>query len=189
MKTIVSGGSINICDEEFRVWGNNRKRLYKEIVLRIHNQMSAMLDYHCKILVVRFDFRMTEYSEGNELISGVFRVLKKQLSKRYKMKRIGHIWVREQNTSEQQHYHCALMLDANKVRHPAKIFERLESICVTRDQLPPSLPKNPYYIVARGDTEAFSNAFYRLSYLAKIKTKDQRVGSNNDYSTSKIKRR
>lgn len=188
MKRIINGGVVVVDDVKYRVWGNSKtKRLYEPILMKLHHQASAMLSHHCKILVIRFDLPMAEYSPSNAVISELMRVMVKQLKHHYKMQRVGYAWVREQASSDKQHYHCALMLDANKVRHPKKVIERFERITDTRNQLAPYIPKNCYYNIGRNDLTAYSAALYRLSYLAKVETKGMRPNPTNDYSTSRIK--
>lgn len=188
MKRIVNGGVAMLDDTPYQVWGNSKtKQLYEIILMKTYNQMNAMLSHHCKVLVIRFDLRMTEYSPTNEVVSEIMRVMVKQLKQHYKMKRVGYVWAREQASSDKQHYHCALMIDGNKTRHPKKVLERLECITDARNQLPPYTPKNCYYNVTRGDLKAFSSALYRLSYLAKVNTKGMRPTFTNDYSTSRVK--
>ena len=116
MKAIVGGGQFNIDDHAYRVWGDDDNRsVYREILVRTYEQMTSMLSYHSRIIVIRFEFRVNDYTPCNSLVSWFFRTLVKQLKKAYKLKRVGYIWCREQNLSERQHYHCGLMLDANKV--------------------------------------------------------------------------
>ncbi|MBX2848071.1 MAG: inovirus Gp2 family protein [Acidiferrobacterales bacterium] len=187
MKTVIDGGSVLIDGQEFSIWGDDcERRVFKEIVHCIYAQMSAMLSHHSRILVIRFDLRLREYSLCNWVASEFFRVLNKQLKRCYKIKRVGYVWAREQNTADKQHYHCALILDGNKVSYPDRIFRRIQRIVEARGLPCAYVPNHSYYMIARGHTEAFGEAFYRLSYLAKVATKGGRQKTANDYSSSRV---
>ena len=160
---------------------------YKIILEKIHDQMTAMLSHHSRVIVILFNLRCHEYTPDNKLVSRLFEKLKKQLRIRHKMKRIGHIWAREQESSDKQHYHCALILDGNKLRRAKEVIELIERICDNWDLPKPYIPKNCYYHVKRGMNDQFSACFRRLSYCAKVNGKGKKGLACNDYSTSRIK--
>jgi len=188
MKQIIDNGNVLFDGLEFSIWKNvGDQRVYSEIVCRIYDQMSAMLSHHSRILVLRFDFRVDEFSQCNGVVSDFFRVLGKQLRNYYKMRRIGYVWAREKNTSHRQHYHCALILNGNKVNYPDKVIRRIQRIVAARGHPCAYIPSDCYYMVARGDINAFAAAFERISYLAKVDTKGNRLPSVNDYSASRVK--
>ena len=49
-------------------------------------------------------------------------------------------------------------------------------------------PENPYYNVNRGDHDEIQQTIYRLSYLAKTRSKDKRPPQTKDIGTSRIKK-
>ncbi len=101
--------------------------------------------------------------------------------------RLGFIWCREQEHSHAQHYHCVFILDGNKTRHPHRHIEQIEGLWEERQLGSVYTPKNCYIVLKRGDDEAYQRLFDRLSYLAKVATKNLRAPATNDYSTSRIK--
>lgn len=158
-----------------------------EILERTASELEAMLSHHSRVLVIRLDLRMHDYTPTNEQVRRFFRKLKRRLKQIYGLLRVGHVWVREREKAKAQHYHIALILDGNKVQHPAKVIRLCEAICEEWELPKPYTPERCFYRVARGDTESFSDAFYRLSYMAKTRGKGYRPPSSNDYSASRIK--
>lgn len=83
---------------------------------------------HSKVLVVRFDIRYpVSYAKAgnNRDISTCLAYVVK------KYKRWGldpyYIWVREQHQSAHPHFHCALLLDGQKVRAYGHVFRNVEA--------------------------------------------------------------
>ena len=149
-------------------------------------QMDAMLSHHSKVLVVRTDLHLYVGSDDNKPMSDFIRRLRKKLSS-MGHKHFGYIWCREQNVSDVQHYHLAVMVDGNKMRHPHHLIGLIEYFWETWGHVKPYVPQNCYSLIKRGDDEAFQKVFDRLSYLAKVATKGKRKKTTNDHSTSRIK--
>jgi len=160
---------------------------YFPILEKTVEQLDSMLSYHCKVLVVRVDLHLYEAAVDNKLMSDFIRRLKKRL-KSQGHKRVGYIWCREQQTSDVPHYHFALIVDANKSRHPRHLIELIEYFWETWGNVKPYTPKNCYGIIKRDNSRAYEKQFKRLSYLSKVATKDLREKTTNDYSTSRIKK-
>lgn len=160
---------------------------YVEMLAALKSQMDAMLEHYSKVIFLRIDIRQREYSSDNQAMSNFMRKLKKRLSKRYKTARIAYLWAREIEKAKQQHYHLVLMLDARKVQHPAKIVSEVEYIADLWDWPKPYTPRKCYRILARGDGNAYSEAFYRGSYLAKTRGKNYKSDTANNYGRSVIK--
>jgi len=186
MKKKITGGSVEIEGQVLEAWGSQSDYLYFEILERIHNQMSAMLSHHSRVLAFRFDLRVSEFSISNKVASSFFKTLIRQLKRNYSMPRVGYIWAREQDTSDKQHYHCCLILDGNKVQYPDRIIRRMQNITRCLGLPCVYIPDHCYYMINRGDHESFSVAFSRFSYLSKVKTKTARQGAFNDYSSSSV---
>nr|WP_277345542.1 inovirus-type Gp2 protein [Pseudomaricurvus alkylphenolicus] len=154
----------------------------------IKNQLDAMLSHYAKVLMVRLDIRVAEYSGKNEKISRLMNRIKKLLNgKKYDMKTYGYVWVREKEEAAQQHYHLALLLNGHKVRHPGSIISWIEQYLEIRDEPKPFTPKNCYLMIHRGDLEEYKEAFHRLSYFAKERGKGQKDKTANNFSTSRVK--
>lgn len=185
-----------VVDVSELVWGNRVLRVnngnegqgcYREILIAIAGQMEAMLSYHSRVLVVRFDLRVSALTPDNRLLSRYMDKLKCHLQGVYGMKRIGFVWAREQERAKKQHYHVGLMLNGNQIQHPGKLLDWIDTKWQARDQPKIFVPENCFKMVKRSNKGSFNEAFYRLSYLAKDRGKGYRPDAVNDYSTSRIK--
>ena len=181
-------GEIELDKSVLSIQGNLRHGCFIEILERIKQQLDAMLSHHSRILVVRLDLHIDGYRSDNEIMSMFIRKVRKKLCAYYDFKRVGFVWAREQEKAEQQHYHLALLLDANTVRFPDKLISICERIAEAWG-LFLYTPKNCYYLVGRSDSQAYRKAFYRLSYLSKERGKGYKAKTANDYSASRIKER
>ncbi len=163
---------------------------YTGILQRCYEQLRAMMSYHSKVLVIRYDFHLYDHTECNTIMSKFIRKLKRRLKPPYNFKRIGYIWAREWNESrgqaKAQHYHCAIMLNGNRVRHPEKINTIVKDIWERLGQAHVYLPKHQYYLIKPTDRETLAAARKRLSYLAKVYTKGNKERYTNNYSTSRL---
>ncbi len=160
---------------------------YEHILRAIYGQMDAMLSNHSRVLILRLDLHVYDYTGDNTKISKVLRRAKEWLAETYGMNHVGHIWVREVEKAKCQHYHLALMLDGRKVRYPKKVIEWIESYWTIRNEPKPFTPRACYTMVYRGDCASFEKAFYRLSYLAKSRGKGYKDRAANNYSASRLK--
>ena len=186
MKKVIRASEIELDSSVLGIQGNLKQGCFLEILVRIKQQLDAMLSHHCKILVVRLDLHLEGYRPENELMSKFIRKVRKKMYAYYGFKRLGFIWVREQERAIQQHYHIAFFMDANKVRYPDKLISICERIAKAWE-LFLFTPKNCYYLINRNDSKAYLKAFYRLSYLSKERGKGYKAKAANDYSASRIK--
>lgn len=159
---------------------------YLPILEAVVEQLDALLSYHSKILVFRQDLRLYDGTDTNDPMSTLIRRYRPWLRRRGH-KRLGYIWCREQDTSDAQHYHSAFILNANNTRHPKYHINQIEHYWEILGNADARTPKNCYLVIKRGDNTAYQQAFKRLSYLAKVATKDKRDKATNDYSASRIK--
>ena len=167
-------------------WVNSRSSgLYSDMLQKMLNQLFVMLEYHSKVHVIRFDLHQPTYTETNNRITQFNRRLFKWIKSNYEVKRIGYIWVREQETSKQQHYHYALILNGHKVNYPQKIIQRVGEIW-ERMSGTDYTPKNCFYNIGQ-DEDTLQDAVYRISYLPKARGKGYRPDQTKDYSTSRLK--
>lgn len=155
----------------------------KKIMTRIIQQLENALHQYSRILVVRIDFHCADYIYNNSLMSNFMKKLLVILKERYKCD-IRYVWVREQVDSKTPHYHSALMLNGHKVNHPARIIKTIEQQLKNNNQLSFFLPENCYYQVQRTNIDVQAAVIFRLSYLAKNRTKGDRPICVRDYSTS-----
>lgn len=168
-------------------WINARKSgVYSAMLKKMIGQLEAMISHHSKINVIRFDLKQNVYTDKNTQITTFNRRLFKWLKRHYKLKRIGFIWCREQETAKHQHYHYVLIIDGHKVEKAGLIANKVKTIW---SEINGSywLPKNCYYNLKRGDYRETQNAIFRISYLAKARGKSYRPPQTKDYGTSRIK--
>lgn len=106
---------------------------------------------------------------------------------------IRYIWAREQNTAHHQHYHCVLFFNKDRYYCTGKInaesdnlFTRIVKAWASALSLPLDetmqlvhLPQNAhYYLDANSSnfTQQFHILYHRLSYFAKLNTKQYGLG-------------
>lgn len=160
--------------------------IYRKHLNAILSQIFAMLSHHNKIFIFRFDLHMSGYTADNKPITDFIRQLSGKLDTQYKFTRIGYCWAREHDKAKGQHYHFALILDGNKIQSPRYVWEMI------KDQWEFAhgryfLPKQSYYRIGRNDRHTLARAIYRLSYLAKGRSKDFRPIQTKTYGNSRIK--
>lgn len=169
-------------------WVNGKySGIYSNMAKKMIGQVNVMLSYHSKVHLVRFDLHMYKFTPDNILITKFNRILFKWLKRKYDFKRIGFIWCREIETAKQQHYHYALILDGHKVRHPHELLNKVKYIWDTQLQGFQYTPKRCYYNLARGDDLVTQRAIWRISYLAKVKSKGSKPPQTKNYGTSRLK--
>ncbi len=191
-KTALHGRQFNFCGEQVSLLANEQG-YFGHILQKIYEQLKAMMSHHSKVIVIRYDFRLYDFTKCNEVMTQFRRKLKRRLKPHYNLKRIGYVWVREWNKEKgearAQHYHCAIMLDGNQVDYPSKLNEIVRDIWERLNQASVYYPKNQFYVIKRGDTGTLAAARLRLSYLAKVHTKGNKQRYTNNYSTSLIKQK
>jgi urease gamma subunit len=149
------------------------------------NQVDAMLSHHSKIHIIRFDLRVYEYTDSNEIMSVFNDRLKRWLKRNYNLKRVGFIWCRELETAKQQHYHYALIVDGHKVNYPSEINDKVKELWRQLDGSA-YFPDNCYYNIKRNDYDSIQAAIWRISYLAKARGKGYKPDQTKNYGTSRI---
>lgn len=176
-------------------WGNsvylvNAKvsGCYTHMLKSMMGQLFNMLSHHNRLLVLRFDLHQPKYQPNNKRITDFNRNLFKRLKRKYRVKRIGYFWVREQETAPAPHYHYVLFLDGNKVRHSKKVLPLIREVW---ENMSGSyfVPKRCYYHFHRSDEARIRKLIYRISYLAKGRGKGNRPPQTKDSSPSRIKQK
>lgn len=187
MKRVTMDSSIAIDGHQYSINTNKSKRqgCFVEILCRIESNLTAMLSYHCKVFVVQFVVHCREYEAKNKGISNLLRVIKKRLLRKYGSARLAGGWVRETGKSGVQHYHLAILLDGNKVRRSMGVQNLVNEILEVRDY--PRASFNKSHMLLRGNEQSIQETFYHLSYLAKTRSKSNRLPTTNDYSFSRLK--
>ena len=176
---------IEINDETIKVNAGATRGIYKEIILRFIDQFDIVFKYHKRLLVHRVDLHLNKSSSNNKVISRFMNRLKQWLKRNYGLEKIGYIWVREQDRSDKQHYHLALLLDGDKIRHPKRLNKQIKEMWLPLGHVPVTL--NPYYNIDKHNhNETRAEVIERVSYLAKIRGKRIRDKQTKDYQTSRL---
>jgi hypothetical protein len=161
--------------------------VYREIVRRIIEQLQTGLAIHGRLMVVRFDLHSDSFQADNAEIRAFRRRIMVWIERTYQTRHIGFVWVRERETTKQQHYHFALWIDGNKIQHPKRLLAHIMQTWEAIDPSNHTMPyiKKPFYFV--DNQEALAEVVYRVSYLAKTRGKGYRPEQVKDYSTSRLR--
>lgn len=114
-KTVFFGEYFTHQDEPLQIQFNEVMGVYCEILTKIIKQLYLTIKIHKRVLVLRFDLHLNYYTQDNKLLSTFMNKIKQDISRKYGIKNIGSIWVRELEMAKTQHYHLALFLDGNKI--------------------------------------------------------------------------
>ncbi|WP_236642846.1 YagK/YfjJ domain-containing protein [Vibrio tubiashii] len=175
-------------DRVYKVNSGPQKPIFTHQLRKILEQLDALESHHYRVLVVLFNLHMPFYTIGNQVMTKFLNKVRYDLSKHYKLTRLGYTWCRERNNADNQHYHFVLMIDGSKVQHPKKLLRILREIwyaCSNGGHL--QRLNNCFYLLKRGDEMVRAEVTYRISYLAKVNTKQSREGLTNDYGCSRLK--
>lgn len=176
---------------EFEGHGYNNQESFKTDAIamdRILKQLSAMLSYHSRVLVIRIDLHPANYTENNHLLSLFIKTMKKWLKTNYRFTHIGYVWCREQHTSQKQHYHFAWILDAHKINYPSKVNDKSKQLWEKLTAGFCYIPENCFYKIEREQyqSESMIGTIARLSYLAKDRGKSATHKKANNYGGSRL---
>lgn len=158
------------------------KKIMNKIILLLGDSLSISK----RITVIRFDLHLQKYSDKNESITNFSKKLLSEFKCKYKKYFIKLFWVREQNNSQSQHYHCALFVDGNVIHHSASLQNMVSSCWKEINNGTHSIPKNCYYLCQQSDMSTLANIIYRLSYLAKNVTKERKNSHTKRYGSSSL---
>ncbi len=169
----------------------------REIIQRI---VEAVARYR-RVLFVRLDLSMGEEAATSERLSAFLKLASRYVRREYQT-RLEYVWCRELETAKHQHYHLALFIDGDKLRHPARLYEELTKIW-QRQWEPPSIPENddpmandhnskkgrlsmPKNGYLMTDDHNITEAVKRVSYLAKERGKGYRPDGARDFGYSRL---
>lgn len=184
-KYITHADTLTHGDTEYPI-NATKSGIYTAILHRAIEQLDASLSQCGRVLAVRFDLHHKGiHTQSNKWLSKFFKNLKARIQRAYGVSDLGFIWVREQERGKAQHYHVAIWLDGDAVRHPAKLTKLISE---TWEAINPAnrvyYPANHYYFVESPDTKR--ELVYRLSYLAKARGKGYRADQVKDYQCSRL---
>jgi len=171
---------------------NKEKSLgcYDKILNKIKNTMDTMLENHSKIMITRLDLRYPKTEDiicERKHLSDFSYNLKRSLNRE---KNAGNhyvdaqiITVQEQDKSNHPHYHVAVIVNANAKKSPYSIHEKADKLWKTAihsssDGLVDHCNKHKNGIIINRNSSSFEEdydkVFYQLSYLAKVRGKEDR---------------
>lgn len=176
--------------------------LNDEIQAKLTELQEGFCKKHCKAMAVRFDIRYPESYQSSGDNKDISRMIAK-LVQEYSRKGYdpAYIWVREQNTSHNPHYHCAILLNGNKTRRYRQILNSAERFWRSTINIDTTgcidhcrKGENGMLIVTKRDGSAdnyhdnFDAVHYQLSYLAKQNGKATEKDGVRNFGMSRIKR-
>jgi Protein of unknown function (DUF3296). len=176
----------------------------KDVILKkTAGLLEHMVSKHGKVLPVRFDVHYPK----DVLAPGDNKDISRMITKlRQNYARKGcdphFIWVREQKDSPNPHYHCTLLMNANKVRSFGHVFDNAERLWgSTIDSISPGLiehcmgdegearPFSNGILIVRADAdfeEKYKHVHHQISYLAKASGKAEPKDGLRDFGMSRI---
>ena len=172
---------------------------------RMHDCLTQALDFHSRICLMRFDLYVPDHAcadalHSNAFISKFFASLRAKIEHAQDQSRkdgrrvhdadLRFMWAREISENGRVHFHVALVLnhaafgfmgrfDLTSRNMYTRIHEAWASALgmYVEDVLGyVHIPQSPTYLIVRGDVASFHEAFYRISYFAKLETKEFQQG-------------
>ena len=188
-KHVTCDDTFTHCNKTYKINNSGHKRygLYIEQLRQIISQFEIGLAKWSRVFVLRFDLHTPYETDDNKQMTDFRKRLFQKLMREYGFDTIGFCWTREYHgKGKGQHYHWAIWLDGNKIRHSSRINEMIEKAWYkpTGGYHVPTI-KRPFYFV---DSEQVAqDAIYRVSYLAKTRGKGYRGAQTKDYQCSRMK--
>ncbi|MFB2760261.1 inovirus-type Gp2 protein [Shewanella xiamenensis] len=152
------------------------------------DELNWMLNAHSKVFLFRFDLRFSDDNQGmnnSNLLRIFFRRLVRQLQGHYQTKDIAYSWSRELEKAKQQHYHCILMMDGNRILRPHFLCIKIREIWLQISGGSPYWSR--WYHFHRSDLRTQSKAIYHSSYLFKVRGKGYKPQYAKDYGHSNLR--
>lgn len=172
----------------------------EEYLNRIYVTLKKATDCHARTMALRVDLRIPPYVQAqSEIISKFIASLKAKINcdgvkkanqgKRVHPCQLRYVWCKEQATAKQPHYHLVLLLNKDRYYRLGvydlennDLFRMIATAWASalgiKDEHAMPLIKSPenaiYWLDARSQDfeQQFANLIYRVSYLAKLDTKN-----------------
>ncbi len=175
---------------------------YQSILDKMIERLELMLNRHSKVLIVRlivrYPFEVTSDSRND-----CFQYFMEEFRRHLKLEGFDpqYVWVREQDSSHNPHYHVLIFLNGNKIQYYKYPFKANEIWCnaIARHHgydCPQKglievcsagydgIPMN-HGILLHRDNEMLKQEAYRIcSYLAKVNTKGNTPKNVREFGTS-----
>lgn len=134
---------FNDCIKETRQqtfnWYNDTKLIkecdYENVIVdKIRDLFNYYTRKHSKVIVIRFDVHYPKgyYPPAGDIDAPIgntdLSTCMAYVIKKYKRQKLDpyYIWVREQKRSIHPHYHCALLLDGQKIKSFSHVFDTVQ---------------------------------------------------------------
>ncbi|MGL5360604.1 MAG: YagK/YfjJ domain-containing protein, partial [Shewanella sp.] len=156
----------------YRVYKPKEQGLIHSAMKTIIADYEIMLSHYARVFVARIDLHPRHYCPDNQPIQAYLDQLVKRLEEKYQTKVIVHC-AREQDSSDREHYHLAIMVSGHKVNHSTKLLALAKTLWESHTQGTVAFVDNPFCMVYRGNKASLKEAIYRSSYLAKKHTKER----------------
>ena len=180
------GCFLPVKNEPLKILSDEKYGVYPYMIERIVEQLDICIAIHKRVLVVRFDLHLREYSDDNHIISTFMTRQKQRIKRTYKTKDIGHAWAREIEKAKVQHYHVALFIDGDVIQSPTKLLRQIKAKWFKHGRC--WIPDDCYYYIDQNNLEEErAKAIERLSYLAKTRGKGYKDIQAKNYSVSRLK--
>ena len=181
-------------EARYEIASNKQYGIYIETMDKILEQFTIAEQIHKRLFVFRFDLGIDNFTADNKLLSQFMGKFIKHIKRKYQTNHIGYLWAREQNESDTQHYHIALILDNRKINNPSALIRKINKYWLHGRVWIPNKDKykNPckyfYNLTNKDCQQTKRDIIIRLSYLAKINTKNKNPAYTNGFGTSRLKR-
>ncbi len=162
--------------------------LFTHFLKSMLDQVTAMFSHHNKLFLLRFDLHQPAPTPTSQHVSEFLKSILNKTKRKYKLKRAAYAWAREIESAEQQHYHCFILVDGNKIQNPHGLTELLRhdwDLYYDGSLHWPS--KRCYYQLKRNDRETTQQAIYHISYLAKGRGKGLKPSQSKNFGISRVK--
>ena len=173
-----------------KTWFINSKGsgIYTHMMKSILDQVEAMLSHHNKVFLLRLDLHQPSHTDNSEHVSKFIQRLSEHIKQHYTLSRFGYVWVREQEKAKQQHYHCFILLDGNKVQESGYILKAAKKYWELYFDGYLCWPSSHcYHRLTRDNHDALQEAIYHISYLAKGRGKGYKPAPAKNFGRSRIK--
>jgi hypothetical protein len=188
------GSLLTINNEQLEINSTDTLGVYPKIIEKMVEQLDICIAIHKRVLVVRFDLHLREYSDDNHIISTFMTRQKQRIKRTYKTKDIGHVWKREKEKAKHQHYHVALFIDGDVIQNPSRLFRQIKykwykygSVWFPKKKLETDRGCF-YYIDKHNYKDERAEVIKRLSYLAKTRGTGYKGKQAKNYSVSRLSR-
>ena len=179
------GCFLSVNNKPLKILSDEKYGVYPYMIEKIVEQLDTCIAIHKRVLVVRFDLHLREYSDDNHIISTFMTRQKQRIKRTYKTKDIGHAWAREIEKAKVQHYHVALFIDGDVIQNPSKLLRQIKAKWFKHGHC--YIPEQCFYYIDKHNMEdERAEAIERLSYLAKTRGKGYKDKQAKNYSTSRL---